>query len=122
MICHGFLSVFSVESFFTLQEPLLPIKSANLLEYFKLTFTTVALPLSTVRIMILLSSCSDLIASHSDFERFSLGGFDFLRVCLTLLLCALARALGIKAASSISEIWSKQEIPLDGGGEVETFI
>ena len=53
--------------------------------------------------MILLSSCSDLMTSLSDFEMLDLVGFDYSNTCLTFHL-----SLGtLKAASSIGAIRSK---------------
>ena len=64
------------------------MKSASWLEYSTLSITTVALPLSAGRIMILLSSCNDLMACRSVFEMFGFGGFDFSSACLTFYLCS----------------------------------
>ena len=58
--------------------------------------------------MILLSSCSDLIACLSIFEMFGFGGFDFSSACLTFHLSSSALALGIfKGTSSFGAIRSK---------------
>ena len=64
-ISDSFFSGFRVGSFIFLQFN----------EYSTLSITKVSLPLPAGRIMILLLSRSQVVASLSDFEMFALGGF-----------------------------------------------
>ena len=80
-ICDSFLSVFRVGSFFTIATIVNQV--CQFVGVFYSIYYYSSFAFFAHRIMILLSSCSDLMACLFTLEMFTFRGFNFSSVCLT---------------------------------------